>query len=224
MTKTKSTYLALLAVLLSPMAAHAGPIALDIRFEGAIELASDDRTWGWEFSVTTAFAVDSLGAWDQDADGLNVAQNVSIWTSAGVLLSSMLVDNTATGVTPGFQAGADEGQWLQQDVVDFVLGIGDYVIGIDRVGGSGDAFHGSDTVVITDTRVTYTGIRSSDVDLFAFPDNSLAADPGAASYFGPTFWIADGVSDPMPVPEPGSLALFGMGVAGMGLMRRRRQV
>jgi len=219
MNKTRHAYLALVALLLSPLAANAGPIALDIEFEGQELFDGRNLTIGWEFSITEELTVDALGAWDQNADGLNSAQIVSIWTAAGALVGSVSVDNTATGVAPGFATNTS-GQWLQQDVADFVLGVGDYVIGAQRFGGSGDAFQGVDTVVHTDLpRVEYTGGRF--LEGFGFPTLEIAADPGAAWVFGPTFWAAD---DTGVVPEPGTLALFGLGLVAIGFAKRRKKI
>lgn len=219
MNNSRNIYLALAALLLSPLAANAGPIALDIEFDDVP--LSDNRSFtiGWEFSVTQEITVDALGAWDQDADGLNLSQNVSIWTSAGALLGSVVVDNTATGVAPIFPTNT-AGQWLQQDVANFVLGVGDYVIGADRIANSGDAFLGVDTVIQTDPRLTYTGGRFSNPGSFGFPVIPVPGDPGAAGVFGPTFWI-DGV---VAVPEPGTLALFGLGLVAIGFARRRKNI
>jgi len=205
-------------LLLSPLAANDGPIALDIEFDDVPLFDFRTFTIGWEFSITAEIIVDALGTWDQDANGLNRAQTVSIWTSAGALLGSASVDNTATGVAPGFVSN-DGGQWLQQDVANFALGVGDYVIGANRIGNSGDAFHGLDTVVQTDPSVLYTGGRFSNPGSFGFPTIEIAADPSAAWVFGPTFWIAD---DLVVVPEPGTLALFGFGLATVGFSRRRK--
>jgi len=221
MPRTKSMYLALIVALLSPMAAIAGPIALDIEFEGTPSVfVNANFTLGWSFSVTSALTVDALGVWDQDADGLNFGQTVSLWTSAGGFLGSVLVDNTATAVLPGF-ATNDSGQWLMADIAGIALGIGDYVIGADRFGGSGDVFQIEDTEIATDPRITWTGDRFSNANIFGFPTNTTVGTAFEGNhFFGPTFWIADAV----PIPEPGTLALFGVGLAGMGLVRRRRKV
>jgi hypothetical protein len=47
MTRTKSMYLALIVVLLSPMTANAGPLALDIEFEGEAITADRDSSMAW---------------------------------------------------------------------------------------------------------------------------------------------------------------------------------
>lgn len=220
MPRTKCSYLTLMAALLLPMAANAGPIALDIEFEGTASIpVGDNFTIGWSFSVTEAFTLDALGTWDQDADGLNEAQTVSIWTSAGAFLISVSVDNTAAAVAPGF-ATNDTGQWLMADVADILLGIGDYVIGANRLGGSGDVFQIEDTEIVTEPRVTYTGDRFSNANVFGFPMNTTIGSIFEGNhFFGPTFWIADAVT----VPEPGTLALFGLGLGAIGFARRRRK-
>lgn len=220
MKHTKKPCLALLAVLLLPFAAQAGPIALDIEFDDPPLFDSRTFTFGWAFSVSEEITVDALGAWDQDADGLATAQTVTIWTAAGLFLAAVSVDNTATGVAPGFPTN-DAGQWLRAEIANVVLGIGDYVIGTSRFGnGTDDGFLGGDTVIQTDARLTYTGGRFSAVNFFGFPQFDNPGTPGMANFFGPTFWIADTV---VGVPEPGTLLLFGLGLIACGAARRGRK-
>ena len=104
MKKSINAWLALAALALSPVSALAGPIALDISQPDGPLFDPRSFTIGWEFSVTEEISVDALGVWDQDADGLNFAQTVSIWTSVGVLLGSVSVDNTVTAVASIFPA------------------------------------------------------------------------------------------------------------------------
>ena len=138
---------ALIAIV--PLVANAVPLALDIEFADSVVFDARNFTLGWAFSVNEALTLDALGAWDRDADGLNKFETVSLWTSAGALLSSVVVDNTATAVAPAFATNT-AGQWLLADVADIFLGTGDYVIGADRIGGSADGFQIGATVIATE--------------------------------------------------------------------------
>lgn len=206
----KSLKLAAALIAIGPMAANATPLALDITTDGGAGLEARDFTLGWAFTVSEAITLDALGTWDQDADGLNQSQNVSLWTSDGILLASALVDNGSTAVA----SVGGSGQWLFTDIVEIMLGVGDYVIGADRAGGSADVFQIGNTVFATDSRVTWNESRFSDANSFGFPLHTTQGD----QYFGPNFAIA------VPVPEPTTLSLLGAGLIGFGLTRRRKRV
>src|SRR5438552_5018668 len=50
------------------------------------------NTYGWIFSVGgNDLRVTGLGVWDEGQDGLNAAHQVGIWSSAGALMSSVVV-------------------------------------------------------------------------------------------------------------------------------------
>jgi len=66
-----------------------------------------------------------------------------------------------------------------------------------------------------------TGITMSDV---TFSDHSLTFDYGNDDYWTRTSWakITLTPSDPAPVPEPSTFLLFGAGLGGFALWRRKR--
>jgi hypothetical protein len=159
MTKTKSTYLALLAVLLSPLTANADLIVIS----GAADSANDGE-WDMTF-ITGSFAsvredlADQI--WWENSDLAELFANT--------LLDTMGLPNSGTvGVGPIFAYCELPGLQI------------------------------------------CTWVYFSSVGLINnFPNSD---DP--TSY---TWAIADRVS----VPEPGTLALLGIGLVGMGLVRRR---
>ena len=176
MTRTKSTYLALLAVLLSPMAANADPIQVSFEVVGFAE---------------------------------------------GAFLSGMFVGDDAN----------NDGMLTYSELTDFAASwSGNSVLA---------AFaHGFANLAETFTSTVAFDFRYdiAAVDLLSFSScNSLSPDgcgrPTAFRSFGQDVF---GVDNPFQtssadnasysVPEPGTLALLGIGLLGMAASRRRRKV
>jgi hypothetical protein len=205
MTTTKSTYLALLAVLLSPTAALADPITVDFD----------------EFTVTCCYVNTTVGG-TLDFEGVQVSGGVvmnstgwaDLQTSGQNLYGSATEANTNFGILPGeitllFENAIDG---LILDIIngtsatDITLSLFD---ASDALIGSITQFHGNfGTASAVNNYVTaLTGIKRATI-----------TDPGYSNIAIDTI-IFDSVS----VPEPGTLALLGLGLVGMGLSRRRRK-
>jgi len=197
--------------------AAASTIGLDPVSGGGFSSTGLNSTRGFEFTVSTSLTVSALGLFDVDADGLGEAHNVFLWTSTGTLLASASVDSGDTAVDSAY-APADS-QWLFASIAPFVLTPGTYVLGATYAIGSPDAFlagtHPSPISVTTASGISWVGLRQAFAN-DTFPNGTL---PGFTGTFGPSLLVEDST----PVPEPASLTLLGLGLAGIGARRWRQR-
>ena len=181
MIKTKSTFLALVAVLLSPMAANAVPIVWDFNGHSYELIASGGITW-------------------QDASDAAEGMGGYLATITSDAENEFIVSMLGIGQSPywlgGFQApGSSEPDTEWQWVTGEAWGYTNWASGEPNDAAGEDAL------------------------AFAF-----FADVGQWNDAPVDYLYGNGgyVVEYKKVPEPGTLALFGLGLFGMGLAKRKK--
>jgi hypothetical protein len=200
------TTLVVMALVVGAAQARAGVINLTAP---GIEYGSGLYTLGFEFTVDTAMSVNALGVYDSQQNGLATAANVAIWlNSGGAPLASTVVPN-GTG-------GTLDGLFRYSSIAPLVLTPGvHYVVGAflnDDLATSFNADQGGTATV--DPHVTVVMDRFS-------PFDSAFGFPTASNFFPGGAWLGANFQA-TPVPEPATLTMIGMGLAGLAARRRRK--
>lgn len=225
MTKTKSIYLALLAVLLSPMAANAVPIFINGDFEAGVSTGWDSmnavNTPGWTITTGTSGFFPGLnlnqvcgGPFGNNNQGCQFATLGAPRDEPG---GGSSIAQTISGFTIGNSYTLD---WLQSSeftdedwVTATIIGAGvlsqDFLSNPFPGPGPGQFWQGWQTMI-------YSFVADATTLTFQFnasTNRGFFSEPGVDD-FNITAQAAQ-------VPEPGTLALFALGLLGLGLTRKR---
>ena len=189
--------------------------AVTVTTVGASFETGGQFTLGFEFLVTDALRVVSLGVFDGGAPGLAAPAQVSLWQDDqfGTLLAT-------TEVAAGTGA-ALVGQFRQAAITPVTLQPGiRYLVGAYLPTGEATSFNMDDGGSSGRFDARLTGVMDRYWSDFAvdgnghdFPLDSMGQDQGA--WLGASFQLT-------AVPEPTSASLLAAGLLGAALRRRRR--
>lgn len=196
-----------LAAVFNMGSAIAGPLAADFTGGTGFNVGVYNNV-GWSFSVSSSVTIDGLGIFDMGSNGLAGRHQVGLWDSSGNLLAQTVVSSSSTAVA----SGSTLGQWLFESISPLSLAVGSYVVGAFYASSDPDFVVASATGLSMDSRLSYSASRASVGGSFAMPGPYGLVEPGV---FGPNLRIAE-------LPEPGSLALLGLGMFGLAAVRARR--
>ncbi|MFO1253563.1 MAG: hypothetical protein U1E77_21045 [Inhella sp.] len=170
--------------------------------------SGSDQLYGWRFTVNSAITVTSLGAYDDDRDGMAIRHDIGIYRYSDQTLLASLTLGAGTG-------GTLDGDFRYEALLSSVgLGAGDYVIVMTMPQLNADRQRIMVDSFSTAPEITWTDSAFDNGSSLAFPSTFGAFVPGM---FGPNFLFErDGK---VPLPATLSLALLGLGL----LARTRRQ-
>ena len=190
-----------------------GPV---LQYDGGFHVQSVQRTYGWTFDVIEpGFVINYMGVWDEFSDGLVNSHQVGLWQG------DTLLRTTTVGPTSGILDENLEWKWRANAIEPLTLGVGSYTLGALYVENDADLFSlGAETVLTIPELIYGVPVRNGNTS-FERPTNVVV--PSEPGYFGPIIGHRNGdqFDSLASAPEPGSLLLLTLGVAGGGILIRR---
>ena len=205
------------AVWLSPAASEAGLLIDAGPSSGVANFSGGDYVAGTEFTTGATLTIRSLGWLDVEGDGLGTfTHTVGLWDVATeALLASADVTSSSSTVT----SAQGTAIWYLENIAPLEIVPGTYrVAGLvgpdDHSALSNDKIGNGVTLSNGYVRTEFPNGGFAYPDL-TFGNNAIRATLSTDSVEG------NGTPD---IPAPGMLGLFGIGLAGLGLARRRKAI
>ena len=198
MTRTKSTFLALVAILLSPMAANAVPITIDFDDLADNTVLTDQyAALGVTFS-----AFEDGAATDSVVGAFTNVSSPNVWSNCSPTICG------------------DRADVLR---IDFAFLVGSLMWYTDTAGSQQPIFnaYGQGGALLETVIATATNQGNFALTSFSSSGISYVELLQPSDFWG--YLIDDLSFEATSVPEPGTLALLGIGLLGMGAARRRKK-
>lgn len=188
-------------LLLLALAASAGSLGLGVDFTTpTVDSTSGQWSLGYEFTTNQVVTVTGLAFYDDQKNGLTQPHDVGIYDSSGVLLASVMVTDSDPLMS-----------WFRVQNLDtpLILAAGQTYYVAAETGTENYTWNpGGFSVNPAINFVSSAYINSATLAFPGLPDSTVG-------YFGANFVLST-------IPEPTTLTLLGIGLVGLGILRRKR--